>query len=396
VGTCLKPPGLPDVEAAIGPSAHSNGTGPKVLVIGPTPPPYQGVSVIISNILSSRLRESFRIVYLDTSDRRDLTNVGRLDLENIWLAAKHAFRFLSLLLRERPQLVYMSVAEGSLGFLRDSLFLVPARLTGKPVVVHLHGGSFDTFYRTANPALKMLIRFCLKKVDRAIVLGEGFRGKFDGLIPSHRIRVVPNGIRTDLYRSNPFAQSQPQFYRVLYMGTLVESKGFVDLVHAAPMVFEQLPQVEFLLVGDKSLPEAQRAEQWVREQGLESKIRFMGVRHGEEKIRVLSEADVLVFPTWYPMEGQPLVLLESMAAGVPIITTRHAIIEETLGKDGALYVRPKDPADVADKLIALLQSPGLRQRIVLNNRARLEQSHTLERFSSNLGSVLTEALAAHS
>jgi glycosyltransferase involved in cell wall biosynthesis len=367
-----------------------------VLVVGPLPPPHHGVSAVTQNLLNSSLRDSFHLLHLDTADRRSLANVANMDLRNIWLAVRHGLRFSYLLVAKRPQLVYVPISEGALGFLRDSLFLVPARLVRRAVVIHLHAGGFDSLYRNANVALRWLIRFCLEKVGRAVVLGDCFRSIFSGIIPQERVRVVPNGIPGEPYAKHCDAVgSRQRKFRVLYMGNLWQSKGFIDFIHAAPLVRESIPEVEFLLMGDDSFAEAKRAQEWVREQRLGDTVRFLGVREGVEKTEVLKESDVLVFPS-RGSEGQPLVLLEAMAAGVPIVATRHATAEQTLGNDGTLYIRPQDPADLAQKVITVLGDPNLRRSIAAKNRARWEMSFTLEKFAANLRAVLFEALADHS
>jgi glycosyltransferase involved in cell wall biosynthesis len=84
-----------------------------------------------------------------------------------------------------------------------------------------------------------------------------------------------------------------------------------------------------------------------------------------------------------------------MAAGVPIVATRHATADQTLGEDGALYIRSEDPADLAEKVISLLRDPNLRSSIAAKNRARWREFFTLEKFVSNLRTVLLDALASH-
>lgn len=97
-----------------------------VLIVGPTPPPAHGISVLTELLLQSGLKESFEVVHLDTADRRTLDNVGRFEIRNIALALYHGARFQWLLLSKQPALVYMPVSESRLGFVRDSLFLCPA------------------------------------------------------------------------------------------------------------------------------------------------------------------------------------------------------------------------------------------------------------------------------
>ena len=140
---------------------------PRLLVVGPTPPPYNGMSVATQNVLEL-LERDFEIIHLDTADRRPLATVGRLDIRNILLAFRHALRFLLLAGSRRPEAVYVPIAQAPLGFLRDACFLVPARLLGLRTIVHLHGGHFARFHAGAPGPLRTLIRYSLGHATAAI------------------------------------------------------------------------------------------------------------------------------------------------------------------------------------------------------------------------------------
>jgi glycosyltransferase involved in cell wall biosynthesis len=367
-----------------------------VLIIGPTPPPAQGVAVFTLALLRSNLRSAFRIFHLDTSDRRTLANIGRLDFRNMVLAFRHGLQFQWLILRQQPDLIYMPVATTTLGFLRDCLFLASARIFRRRIVIQLHGGGLDLLYAEANAALRWLMRFCLGHATRAIVLGECFRQDLVGLLPLQRIRVVPVGIAPGIWEAAKKVAGGRKTGKkqILYLGMLVESKGFWDLIRAVPYVLQETKDIEFRFVGDTSLPEVQAAREWVREHSLDDYVKFLGPKWGEEKTQVLLEADIFAFPTWYPLEGQPAVVLEAMAAGLPIITTRHATIPDMLGEEGALYVRQQDPKDIAEKLCLLLRSEDVRRKMGLTNQERFKQCYTLERLTQNMGDAFEEALSS--
>lgn len=375
-----------------------------VLIIGPTPPPAHGISVLTDILLRSDLKQSFDVVHLDTADRRTLDNVGRFEFHNVMLALYHGARFHWLLLWKRPAVVYMPVSESVLGFLRDCLFLLPSRLWGVPVVLHLHGGYLDTLYAERGAMFRWLMRFCFGHAARAIVLSSSFRGKFAGLIEADRVRVVYNGIPPALYeackdrdrsaRSAAARSSAP--LNVLFLGGLLESKGFFDLLRSVPDVLKQTTDVRFVFVGDKSFPEARQAIEWVQENSLERYVSFLGTRSGDEKTRIFQESDVFAFPTWYPLEGQPVAVIEAMAAGLPVLTTRHATIPDILGEDGAVYVNKRDPEDIAEKLLRLLGDESLRRSMGQINQNRFLQCHTADKFAEGVARVLRQALCVQS
>jgi glycosyltransferase involved in cell wall biosynthesis len=387
---------IADMQVSRG-ERHASPGKPTLLIVGPTPPPAQGVSVFTETLLASSLREVFRLLHLDTSDRRpSLTNLGRLDLRNVALALYHGWKFQWILLRHHPALIYLPISETNLGFLRDCLFLIPARLFRYRIVVQMHGGHLDTLYANTNPLLKWLMRFCLKRVDRAVILGEVFRGKLSGLVLPEKVRVVPIGISSEIFEVARCNIRTPRNGKrtVLYLGSLLESKGLMDLLRAVPLVLQKRKDVQFLFVGDKSFPDARVAQQWAQEHGVARYVEFVGTKLGPEKVEALLGADTFAFPTWYPLEGQPIVLLEAMSAGLPILTTRHATIPEMLGEEGAVYVNKHDPEDIAAKLCLLLGNDELRARMGHGNQERFLEFHTVERFAQNMRHVFEEALAS--
>jgi glycosyltransferase involved in cell wall biosynthesis len=376
----------------------------KVLLVGPTPPPYHGCAVITRNLRASPLAERFALAHVDTSDRRSLANLGLLDLENVRLALVHGARFLAALLRERPAVVHVPVAQNRLGFLRDCLFLLPARLLRVATVVHLNGG-YCSFFREAGPVVRRVSRVALGGAARVMVLGERLRNQLDGVVPPEKVVVVPYGV-PDPQAERPAdgadggavgdrgARGRP--LRVLYLGTLNRTKGFVDLLAAAEQVVAERDDVEFVFAGDFATPYDARAAEPCRER-LGDRARFVGVVDGAAKAEALTGSDLFVFPTYYEFEGQPLVILEAMAAGLPVISTARAAIPDMLedGVNGVLVPEGDDTA-LADAVRRLVESPAERSAMGAAGRARYLEAFTEDRMMGKVGVVIDRVLAAAS
>ena len=95
----------------------------KIIIIGPTPPPYFGVSTA-TRIILDNMNTRFKLFHLDTSDRRESLNFGIIDLYNIYLAIKHLIQLFFLHLRYRPHLTYIPISQGAPGYLRDAFFIL--------------------------------------------------------------------------------------------------------------------------------------------------------------------------------------------------------------------------------------------------------------------------------
>lgn len=367
---------------------------PTILVIGPTPPPHNGMSVATSNLLKSSLCEQFDLLLLDTADRRGLTNVGRLDWRNVTLAMRHGIEFLRLITAKRPRVIYVSIAQNVLGYLRDCLFLIPARLAGCKVVVHLHGGGFRVFYDGSPTLLRSLIRWTLHDVRRVIVLGERFHSIFSDLVDEARIVTVPNGVADHVSHDVQARNRDDACLQVTYLGTLMKSKGFLDLLRAAPLVIARCPETRFILAGEMcDLEDQFEADKIIDSHCLSGVVELPGVVTGEDKARLFLKADVFVFPTRYPYEGQPFVILEAMAGGLPVITTdRGAITETVIEHVNGFIVREGDPEAIAEKIVLLLQNGDLRRQMGQASRERFLMHYTVERWVHDMARVFQNVL----
>jgi glycosyltransferase involved in cell wall biosynthesis len=371
---------------------------PTVLVVGPLPPPYHGGAVATSYVLGSELAERFRLVHVDTRDTRGQQNMGRLDLRNVVLAFRHARMFLTSLLREAPALVYVPIAQNRLGYLRDCLFLVPALLAGRRVVVHVHAGGFRDFYDGADPLTRALVRGTLARVQRAIVLGERLRASVAGLVPDARVTVVPNGV-ADPFGGRPRASfdagaREAGTVTVLYLGTLMEAKGFLDLLAAARRLRAERPGLRYIFAGSfyRASDRARALE--LLADGLRDVVELTGVVDGERKAALLRQADLLVLPTRYANEAHPYVVLEAMAAGLPVVTTARGAIAETV-RDGetGVIVPEGDVSAIAEAIARLAVDAPLRRRMSDAARRRYVEEYRLERWSDRMAAAFEAALA---
>ncbi|MEX1183126.1 MAG: glycosyltransferase family 4 protein [Gemmatimonadota bacterium] len=359
-----------------------------VLVIGPLPPPYHGGAVATSYVLGTQSTVQRRLLHLDTTDRRGLLNIGTVDAGNVLLALRHAAQLLVMLVRERPGVVYLPMAQNTLGVLRDCVLAVLALSLRARLVVHLHGSGFRAFHDAAPPPLRAPVRMILRRARRVIVLGESLRFMLEGIVPPKSVAVLPNGTE-DLFADAPHRRAGGGPVRLLYLGNLMVAKGFPEVLEAAVVLVRDGEDVELHVAGAfTSAAERARAAEWLERLG--SAVTLHGVVAGEAKRQLLLDADLFVFPSH--SEGHPYVILEAMAAGLPIVATRLSTIEETIvdGESGVL-VPPGKPAELAQALRALIRNPARRCELGRAARRRFESRYSLDRWSAGLDQILTAA-----
>ena len=364
-----------------------------VLIIGPTPPPHHGVSVAMIAILESSLAAKFDLLHVDLADRRGIEHVDKPDLHDVVLFLKQWGSLVSLLRRERPAVAYLAISQSTIGFLRDSLLMLPAWIAGAHVVLHLHGGNFKAWYESRSFLMRMYVRMVLRRVSYVVVLGESFRRLFDGLIDSHRIAVVPNGIDWPAVHKPVVEPHKPHRHRIVHLSTLSRLKGALVLLAAIPMVLKIRQDVEFMLAGSWLNEDDRReAEAFVADHGLRGHVVFPGpVSTLEHKRSIYSSADLFVFPG-LQQEGQPLVVLEAMASGLPVLFTDRGCLRDTvIERECGLEVRPNDPQHLADRILWCLDHPQEVERMGRNARERFERFYTSERLVQCLGDLFTLA-----
>lgn len=362
----------------------------RLLIVGPTPPPLNGVCVMMDNLLHCGL--PFEIRHLDTSDRRGVKHLGRVDVRNIALAFWHGLRFTTEVIRPGVAATYIPISQNWPGYLRDTLFLTAARCARRRIVVHLHGGMLGRFYAEASWPMRFVIRRTLSWVDAAIVLGESLRPCFDRLVPQSKVHVVPNGIRD----TNPGrSSSNPEGpVTILHMSNLRESKGTLDVLRAAALVLSEGADAKFVLAGPWATGRDEKQGLEILEgESLRERVEFPGPVSGAVKDRLLAEADLFVMPTFYPYEGQPLVILEALSYGLPVIATDWGAIGETV-EDGVCgqLVPGQNPRALADAILQLISDRGKRLAMGAAARTRFERMYTLQHFCSNLSSVFSRVL----
>ena len=358
----------------------------RILIIGPTPPPHHGVAVAMQSILDSELCASCRIVHLDLSDRRGIAHVDHPDVHDAVLFCRQWARLLNTLIRERPRVVYLPISQSTVGFLRDSLLIWPSYLWGGHIVLHLHGGNFRTWYESCGWMMKAYVRRVLKLAERVIVLEESLKTIFSGLVDDEKISVVPNGVDWD--KREPAMETFPKRrkHRILYLSTVNRQKGALVLLAAIPFMERIRSDVEFIFAGPwSSQRDRVEADAFVERQNLAESVSFIGSVEGEEKQALFTSADLFVFPG-IQQEGQPLVVLEAMAAGIPVIFTHRGCLRETVA-DAGLEVEINNPHALAERILWLLNHPDEMQRMGRAGRNRHEMFYTHDRFIERMARI---------
>ena len=251
--------------------------------------------------------------------------------------------------------------------------------TGVPYAVTLHGS--DVFMAERNALFRRMARRALagaahvtscsaELADRLLALGED-----RGAGAAEKVLLVPNG--TDVVPEEvPDAAEHPERRRVLAVGRMVYKKGFEYLVDAAPAILSGFPDAEIVLAGGGELiPELRRRAERL---GVGDRLRFPGPLSHDRVLELMGTAEVFVMPSVRDpagnVDGLPIVVLEAMAAGIPVVATDVSGIPLAVadGETG-LLVPERDAGALATAVGRLLADPGLGRRLGEAGRRRVRE-----------------------
>jgi phosphatidylinositol alpha-1,6-mannosyltransferase len=198
--------------------------------------------------------------------------------------------------------------------------------------------------------------------------------------------------------ASPRPDPRPPGFRVLIVGRMTKAeyyenfrdatdlyKGFKQLILAVGELSRHVPGLELLMAGDgDARPDL---EQWLAGRPEQAAVQFLGRVSDERLDQLYREADVFALPS--EGEGFGLVFVEAMAHGLPSVCVRAGAAPEVV-QDGetGLVARPRDVADLADKLYVLALNPTLRARLGRSARRRYESFYTAGAFEERIISAL--------
>ena len=228
------------------------------------------------------------------------------------------------------------------------------RVSGKPLVVHMHATEFDRSGENINRRVYAIEKAGMQAADRVIAVSELTRriviGKYG--IPAEKVVTVHNAVR--------FGESEDAVPEravkdkvVTFLGRITYQKGPDYFVEAAAKVLQRVPDVRFVMAGSGDL--MNHVVRRVAQLGIADRFHFTGFLKGGEVQRMFRLSDVYVMPSVSEPFG--ISPLEAMRSGVPVIISRQSGVAEVL--DYAIKVNYWDVDALADAIYWLLTYPAL-------------------------------------
>lgn len=363
--TCLADPGPEAVPARPTPSCTL------AVMVGPSIDSRGGMATVARAYQASGLFGPGRVRYIQTVG-------GGGQLRKLAAAVSALFRYLLVLLSGQAPVLHVLGASGA-SFYRKAAFIWLARLFRRRIVFHLHGGGFRDFVQRTRWPMRPLVERSMAAADVVLCLSSEMGDWLQASGLGRRVQVFPNPLPADAGAGQPLPCAQRDA-DILFLGGLTAAKGVDDLIRAFAPLAGRRAASRLLLAGTG---ERRRLEALATDLGIADRCVFLGWIDGEQKRELMARAAVLALPSYF--EGQPMAILEAMAAGMGVVASRVGGIPD-LCEDGRLaaLVMPGAVEELSAALDAALECDARVDAQVRQARAHVLSRHAGERVREAL------------
>jgi glycosyltransferase involved in cell wall biosynthesis len=362
-----------------------------ICFIAQFPPPIHGLSKAVDTLYNSELSNEVDF------EKVDITN-NKVFLKNF-----------ILLWKSKADLFYFTISQSKGGNIRDLIILQLLKLQGKKCLIHLHGGYYRKLIDNDISGWQRKINYkIIKNLSGVIVLSPMLKSIFQGMIDEKKIFVVSNCVDNEFLISDSefdekvVESESKEVFNILYLSNFIRSKGFPEVLKMAKLEKERVAggakkRFHFNFAG-KFFEDTEREffENYIKEFNLQDFITYHGIVSGSQKKELLKRCDIFVLLTRYPIEGQPISIIEAMGNGMMVVTTDHAGIPDIVENyvNGILCNEDLEIDDLYE-IISNMSSSNM-QKIMLKNREKVKsnfrESHYLEGMNEVFSSSLDEPI----
>jgi glycosyltransferase involved in cell wall biosynthesis len=365
----------------------------RVLVVGQTPPPFHGQSIMIKMLLEGDL-PGVELHHVRMAFSDDMNQVGRFQLGKVFHLLVVIFNIIYYRIRFGIRILYYPPAGPNLiPLLRDIAILLSTRWLFTTTIFHFHACGVGELISTLPLPLRWLAGIALSQPSAAVQLSELTASDATSLA-AQRIFTIPNAAHDEAKRLQ-FTRRRREAgtpLRALYVGTVCEGKGALVLIDALAEAIRAGKKLQLDIVGSFQPREfREQLESRIEALGVKDVVQLWGQQTGDDKWQRFASADVFCFPSHYHSEGFPCVLLEAMCFSLSVVSTQWRGIPSIVshGETGYLCV-PHDHSQLSIYLQTLAEDPDLCLRLGTAGREKYYKQFTVDKYIAGLRKVFLE------
>ena len=208
--------------------------------------------------------------------------------------------------------------------------------------------------------------------------------KWYGADPA-KFKIIYNGIDPEIFKPGPKPDHLKGIPTVVAVARIFELKDVLTMIKSCAVVKRSIPEIRYIVYGDdNAVPEYTKScLELIEELDLQENFKLMGNRSNPEELFLEGDISILTSIS----EGFPYTVIESMACGVPVVSTDVGGVKEALDDSSGFTCKPKDAEDIGSKVVKLLKDENLRKEMAVNARNRVLENFTLKKFIAEYETV---------
>lgn len=244
-----------------------------------------------------------------------------------------------------------------------------------PFVCHLHDRYLNILFDRYN----LKLNTCLKTAKRIIAVSKFQANMFRHFLPINTINIVYNGTFIESFK---IRDTNCLSKKLVFVGNLIEDKGIFSLLEAVSILKQQKININLDVFGRG---EIEKCKNLASKYDISEIVNFRGIINNSELAEILCDYDLLALPSYYETFG--IVLIEALAAGIPVVASNVASIPEIVTEDVGILIPPKNPNALADAISCALRKNWDRR--IIRNQA---EKFTLEQTAISIANIYKEIL----
>ncbi|MBC1475335.1 glycosyltransferase family 4 protein [Listeria grandensis] len=314
----------------------------QVIMIGPASVSKGGIATVIANFEKTFASETVNIHYIASWKEGSA-------LFKLWMFIRAIMQFCYLAITQKIDIVHIHTSQKG-SFYRKMIFINIAKLFRSKVILHMHGSRFGIFYDQQTSFIQKRIVNHLNRLDHIIVLSEAWKTYYENMCDTP-VSVMENAV--EVPRTNPYNNTSKT---IVTFGNVSQEKGSYDLLRAIQSLGATYQEYEFIFYG---IGDIETAQTQIDQNNL-TNVTLGGWVESHQKQTILESALLHILPSYH--EALPMAILETMAHGIPNISTNVGGIPQIIqDKQNGLLIEPGDITELHEAIADLLDNQEARE-----------------------------------
>lgn len=347
----------------------------KVLMVGVDEKSIGGMWTVVKNYLNDKeFCSQTHLMYIPTT-------TSASTIRKIIFSAKALCKIIKVLFYKDIDIIHIHMSEKGSVF-REGLVVLLGKIMNSKVIIHMHGASFEDWYKNRGIMLKCIIKFIINTADKFIILGEYCKEFFGEIIRNrNKIVVLHNAITIPDFRNYNKNGNE-----IIFLGMLIKRKGIDDLLKAIHIIKNELP--DSIIIKLYGADKDNNVNEKIKLLDLEGKVNYCGWLNRNMQKDCFSKAILNILPSYN--EGLPMTILETMAYGIPNISTNIAGIPEVISNRNGILVKAGDINSLSASILKLVNDESLRESFSINAYNDVKEKFNINVHIKNLMKIYDE------